>query len=391
VRRVGTIERRARLGARHHLATAAGASDVVDLARDLVALHSTDPASVFLSIAARMRGVKVAAIERALYEERTLVRILGMRRTMFVLSAELVPIVQAACTEALVPGERQRFVQMIEAAGVANDGEAWLRAAEEATVRALSGRGEATAVELSEEVPALREQIRSGVGTKWEGVQRASTRVLFLLAAGGRIVRGRPRGSWTSSQYRWATMDAWLPSGVAETTTEAARTELVRRWLASFGPGTIADLKWWTGWTVGEVRRALAGVPTDEVDLDGDTGLVLADDVEPVASPEPWAALLPALDPTVMGWTVRGWYLGDHRPALFDRSGNAGPTLWWDGRVVGGWAQRGDGEIAIRFLEDVGAEATAAMETAADRLRAWLGPVRVTPRFRTPLERDLVG
>ena len=137
--------------------------------------------------------------------------------------------------------------------------------------------------------------------------------------------------------------------------------------------------------------QALAAVAAVEVSFEGGTGLVLDDDVAPVAPPAPWAALLPALDPTTMGWAGRSWYLGRLGPMLFDRSGNIGPTVWWDGRIVGGWAQRKDGEIALRLLEDVGADAVAAIEDSDDRLRTWLGEVRVTPRFRTPLERALTG
>jgi hypothetical protein len=92
-----------------------------------------------------------------------------------------------------------------------------------------------------------------------------------------------------------------------------------------------------------------------------------------------------------MGWRERAWYVGEHGPALFDRSGNIGPTAWWDGRIVGGWAQRKDGEIAVRLLEDAGAEAAAAIAAEAGRLREWIGPARITPRFRTPLERELAG
>jgi hypothetical protein len=154
----------------------------------------------------------------------------------------------------------------------------------------------------------------------------------------------------------------------------------------------MADLKWWTGWTAGLLKRALARVETAEVALDGGgTGLVLAGDEEPVAAPAPAAALLPALDPTAMAWKERDWYLGAHREALFDRSGNIGPTVWWDGRIVGGWAQRKDGEVVVRLLEDTGAEVAGAVGAEAERLRAWLGDIRVTPRFRTPLERELVA
>jgi hypothetical protein len=360
------------------------------VARDLVALHGTDPASVFLSIWARMRAADVGAIERALYDERLLVRMLGMRRTMFVVPVELAPIVQAACTRAIAVQERRRLIQLLEQAGIARDAASWIEEVGEATVLALAARGEATAAELARDVPCLGERILMAEGKRYQAWQSVSTRVLFLLAAEGLIIRGRPRGSWTSSQYRWAPIGSWLPGGLPEWPAEAAQVEQVRRWLAAFGPGTAADLKWWTGWTTGQVNRALAQIGPVEVDLDGMTGLLLADDLEPVRSAEPWVALLPALDPTAMGWSGRGWYLGEHGPALFDRSGNVGPTVWWNGRIVGGWAQRKDGEIAFRLLEDAGADAVAAVEAAADKLGRWLGPVRVTPRFRTPLERQLV-
>jgi hypothetical protein len=92
-----------------------------------------------------------------------------------------------------------------------------------------------------------------------------------------------------------------------------------------------------------------------------------------------------------MGWKDRAWFLGGHGPALFDRTGNIGPTVWWEGRIVGGWAQRKDGEIVYRLLEDVGADALNVIAARSEELGRWLGGVRVTPRFRTPLERELTG
>jgi len=364
-------------------------AELVDVAGDMVGLHATDPASVYLAVAARCPGADAGALTAALYDDRALVRVLGMRRTMFVLPAGLVPVVHSACTRAIAARERRHLVKQLEEGGVAADGGAWLGRVEAATVAALAARGEATAAELSSDVPELRRQLSFGEGRKWAGRQGVSTRVLFVLAADGRVVRGRPLGSWTSTQYRWAPTASWLPGGVAELPTSDAQAELARRWLASFGPAAAADLQWWTGWPATATKAALARHDLAEVDLGGVTGLVLADDQGSVAAPEPWAALLPALDPTVMGWAGREWFLGRHGPALFDRTGNAGPTVWWDGRVVGGWAQRSGGEIVFRLLDDVGAEAVAAVEAAAGRLAAWLGPVRVVPRFHTPLEREL--
>jgi hypothetical protein len=388
---IGVEERRARLGVRHGLAPSARRDDPADVARALVGLHATDPASVFLGAAARMRAPTVGAIEGALYEDRSVVRMLGMRRTMFVVPVDAVPVVQAACTRAIAAAERRKLMGRLERASVVEDVGSWIRDVEEATLRALVARGEAAAAELSLEEPRLRTSVLMAEGKAYETRTNVSTWVLSLLAADGRIVRGRPRGSWISSQYRWCPLEAWLPGGMQEWPPERARVELARRWLTAFGPGTLDDLRWWTGWGVGQSRAAVAGAGAIEVDLGGTAGLVLADDLEPVGAPDPWVALLPALDSTAMGWAERDWFLGDHRPSLFDRSGNIGPTVWCDGRIVGGWAQRRSGEVAVRLLEDVGAEAAGAIEDAAARLERWLGGVRFTPRFRTPLERELAA
>lgn len=359
-----------------------------------MALHATGAAAVYLAAWARTDEMTVDDVDRSLFAERSLVRVLGMRRTVFVVPRELVPAVYGACTRAIAQRERRNLERFLVEGGICADGSAaeWLRSAEADTIRALQARGEAAAAELASDVPQLRERLHFGEGTRWAGSQGLSTRVLWVLAADGRVVRGRPRGTWTSSQYRWAPVDRWLGEGVAQLPTEVAQAELGRSWLRAFGPGRAADLRWWAGWTARDTARALAAVGAIEVELEGGaSGYVLPDDVDSVAAPEPRAALLPALDSTVMGWQGRAWFLGEHGPALFDRSGNAGPTVWWDGRVVGGWGQRPDGEVVHRLLEDPGRDARRAIEAEVGRLQAWLGDTRVTPSFRTPLERELAG
>ncbi len=355
----------------------------------MVALHATDPATVYLSIGARQIHATVAEIERALYDEKQLIRMLGMRRTMFVVPTEFAAIVQAACTLAIAAQERRRTIQLFGTAGIADDLPAWLREVEEQTFEALGKRGKATAQQLADAVPELKRQVPLAQGKSYAGVMGVSSRVLFQLSADGRIVRGRPRGSWISGQYHWSRMDAWLAGGLREMSPSAAQTALIGAWLRSFGPGTLADIKWWTGLTLGEVRRALHDLGAVEVDLGEASGWVLADDVEPEVAYEPWVSLLPALDPTPMGFIDRAWFVGAHAAAIFDRTGNIGPSVWCDGRVVGGWAQRTNGTIAYKLLEDVGGEAERAIERAAHDLGMWLSPVCVTPRFRTPLEREL--
>jgi hypothetical protein len=185
-------------------------------------------------------------------------------------------------------------------------------------------------------------------------------------------------------------MNSWLGEPCRPTTSEEGYRVLTERWLRRFGPGTETDLVWWLGATKSVVRRTLTELGAVSVELEGsaEPGWLLADDLETTAAPAPWAALLPVLDPTTMGWKQRDFYLGPHGSELFDRAGNAGNTAWWNGRIVGGWSQAQDGHILLQLLEDIDAEAVAALEVRAVELREWLGDVRVSTFFPSPLMRS---
>jgi hypothetical protein len=381
VQHFGVDERRARLAIRHHLAPRTKGADVAEVARSLIGLHGTDPVTVFLSAATRLRRPTIAAVERSLYDDRTLLRMLAMRRTLFVVPVDLVPTVQAAASDAVAANERKKLLQWIDAADIISDPARWLRRLSTKTLAAVHELGSATTAEIAERVPDLRRQIVVAPNTKWGTAQSVGSRVVPLLGVEGHIARGRPLGSWISTQHRWEPIERWLPGGPQRVALAVARSQLVARWLRAFGPAPISDLQWWTKWSLGETRRALETVDVVEVDLGGVVGIALSDDLASTKSPAPWAALLPALDPTVMGWRDRTWFIGNHGPALFDRAGNAGPTVWWDGRVVGAWAQLANGEIVWKLLDDVGADALGAIANEAERLQTLIGPTRFTPRF----------
>jgi len=383
-------QRRARLGIRHHLAAPARGLAPADLVRDLVVLHATDPASVYLSVAARAHGLSTQDVGAALYDDRTLIRMLGMRRTVFVVPTPHAPLVQHSSSDAVAARMRRALVK--ELASVVTDPEPWLTEVEESVVGRLRELGGASGVSLSAAEPRLRTQLVYAEGKAYGGPVAINSRVLNIISAQGRIVRGRPGGGWAGSRYEWAPIEKWLSDGLPKVPADQARVELVRLYLARFGPATIADVVWWTGWNLGDTRRALASIDTCAVDLDGTEGLVLGADAGPVDEPPPWVALLPSLDPTPMGWSGRDWYIGpDYRKTLFDRTGNIGPSIWCNGRIVGGWGHRADGEVVCRLFEDIGTHLTAAVDAEAARLTQWMGGVRVTPRFRTPLERELAS
>ena len=387
MRTIDVEERRTRLARRHRLAPGARAGDVVEAARSVVCLHGTDPATVYLSAWARVGAMSVADMDRALYRERSLVKHLAMRRTLFVLPRESLGDAQAGASDRVAGAERRRVVREVERVGLHADGEAWLAEASREVLAALSGGRQATSSELRREIPLLEGSIAYGEGKSWGGNLPIGPRVLTVLSAAGRIVRASNGGAWFTSRPRWASMEDWLGEEPAAPPEHEGVAGLVERWLRAFGPGTAADLKWWLGSTVAAVRQALADVGAVEVDLGGQTGYLLPDDLDPADPVEPWAALLPPLDPTTMGWYERDWYLGTHRAQLFDTSGNAGPTIWWNGRTVGGWRQDEAGTVVIQMLEDIGADALRAVDREASRLTEWLGGVRVLPRFPSPLFR----
>ena len=382
MRTITVEERRRRLGRRHFLIAPAEAVERV--AASLVGLHSSDPVTVYLSAQARVEGLSVPDVERALYVERSLVRMLGMRRTLFVVPPDLAPELRAACGLGYVAAERRRLVGYIEDQLVDGDGSVWLSNVIEKTMDALDRLGEATARELVAAVPELGSRLVFGQGTVG-----LSTRVLFFLATDLRIVRARPMGTWKSSQYRWTPIERWVPEGLFEVDREEAERRLARRWLRTYGPGTLTDLKWWTGWTVARTRAALEAAGVVEVSLDGGAGYVLADDVDDTGDVGEWVALLPGLDPTVMGWKERDWYLSGYQDELFDTNGNAGPTVWSNGRIVGGWGQTSDGRIVYELLEPLERPERERIEAEAERLTEWLDGAVVRARFPTPLERRL--
>ena len=388
MRTFDVAERRARLVRRHHLAPGHRASDVEAASDGLVCLHATDPPTVYLAAWARVDGLTRTDVDKALYADRTLVKHLCMRRTLFVFRRDLLGVTVAAASTRVADQERRRLVKEVEKAGFVDDGAAWLRAAEAATLEALDDMGEATSTELRAAVDLLQGSTVYAPHKSYGGHAPVGPRVLTCLSAAGEIVRASNRGGWNVSRPAWSRTSTWLGEEPAVVPEREARADLVRLWLHSFGPATVADVKWWLGSTVTAVRTALADVGAVDVDLHGEPGVALPDDLDPVEAAEPSAVLLPALDPTTMGWFGRDWYLGEHRPAIFDSTGNGGTTAWWDGRIVGGWCQAPDGEVLIQLLEDVGAEATAALEREAARLTDWVDGVRVAPRFPSPLSRS---
>ena len=374
-------ERRARLAVRHALAPASRLDSPEEIARAMTVLHATEPATVHLSCWARGRPIQIDDVDRALYQDRSLVKQLAMRRTLFVFPRDLLAAAWGSASARVAGVQRTRMAKDVVAAGLAPDGEQWLERARAEVLSVLAARPDGLlAIELRKLVAMIAVSVRPPAGNPW-----SAARVLTYLGARGDIVRATNAGDWRTARPRWTLARHWLGDAPQPCTAADGYRTLVHRWLRTFGPGTEDDLVWWLGATKTAVRAALAELAAVEVSLDRDTtGWLAPEDLDEAPDPGPWVALLPVLDPTVMGWHDRDFYLGPHGHRLFDAQGNAGTTAWVDGRVVGCWVQDGAGAVELRLLERVPARARRALRSEASRLTAWLGGARVPTGWRSP-------
>jgi len=382
-------QRRARLGRRHALAVLAGS--VEDATSAMTCLHSTEPANVHLAAWART-GCTREQVDHALYVDRSIVKQLAMRRTVFVFPRDLLPAVWGSAAARTADLQRGQLARDVVKGGIAADGEAWVREQTAAVHDLLRTAGPRMTMQLRAELPALDARLTYAEGKAYGGELPIAPRVLTTLAASGVIVRGANDGGWKTSRPRWTAVEDWLPDAPAALSEADGYAALVRSWLRTFGPGTENDIVWWLGATKAAVRKALTEVAAIEVGLEGGgTGYLLPDDLDDEPAPEPWAALLPSLDPTTMGWKERGWYLGPHAEAIFDRNGNGGPTAWWNGRIVGGWRQEEDGTVVVVSAEPLPDEARTALQARAADLTAWLDGDVVKSIYQSPLVRHGIG
>lgn len=227
-------ERRTRLARRHFLADPTD-EPISGVAAQLVGLHATDPATPYLSLWARIAGFRVADLDAALYDTRTVLKHLAMRRTLWLFSAHDLAVVQAAASDRVAANERKKLIADVVKSGIATDGEAWLGAASAAVLAHLAEHGHANAREFRAALPELAGNYDPAPGKSWGGAGPISPRVLTVVGAEGHMVRGANESTWTNSRPRWTATEQWLGSPVTPVAHDTARRTLIETWLWTFG------------------------------------------------------------------------------------------------------------------------------------------------------------
>ena len=297
-------------------------------------LHTTSPVSPYLSLQARLSNFERSALDDAMWRWWRLVRFRAMRLTMFVLPHDLLAIAASAMRHVSDPfaarwlrdsglsdSEFGRYRHMVDEALL--DGPL--------TVREMR-----QILRLPQSVPL------SGIVSR--------------MCDDGELVGGAPPRSWRSSIRRYHRWHDVLPNvDLASMEAGAAITELVRRYVHSYGPVTLDDIAWWTGIAKGRCRAALdqLDAEVEAVAVDGWPGPMFRLGRQPAgAAPAEPVKTLPLLDPYVQGYRDRVRFLDPLRNGyVYDGGGNAAATLVSAGRIIGVWQVFEPAEVRYHLFD----------------------------------------
>jgi hypothetical protein len=341
-------------------------------------------------------------LDQALYDERELIRVLCMRSTLHLVPSHRTTHFFQSYSRSQVALTRSRIEALLVEAELceANHAGHLLEDLLGRVLELLSDGRASTVKELSQALPELQAKVRHDVGKPYEGSYSIGSRLVPGMCDMGLLVRARPRGTWRSSLYEYTALSDWLPDvDLASVPTAEARSWLVRSYLGAFGPSTLGDIQWWTGFSRSETAEILGFLRAELVEVTiaglGPGHLMLAGDVRRfsnfVPPSSPHSFFLPGLDPYIMGYKSRGRFLArEHRSKVLDRAGNAMPTVWINGRVAGAWAQRKDGTVVYDFFGPVDDGDTVLVATRARNLERFLNGEVLAQRSHTPFTRGLI-
>ena len=309
---------------KQHVTDNSKTDDIVQIVRDIGGLHATGSTTPYLSLFSRMKNFTREKLDEELYVKKTLGKIRCVRKTVYVIPKERIPIAFNATKKMVASISEPHLFKYL---GVTQKE---YETVSKALTDIIKGRG-MTAKELKEEI---------GISTNISGI-------VNLMCDQGLLIRGKPQKGWKSNIHTYYLFHDFFPNMDLNLVDELeAMKSVVKQYLTSFGPATENDVTWWTGFPKGQIRQILESFKKDvtQVEITGlkDFYIMLSSDEKLLKSmkipKKSVINLLPNLDPYLMGYKDRLRYLNqEHHNYIFDRSGNATNTILIDGRIIGIW------------------------------------------------------
>jgi len=320
---------------KQHLTEDSKIDDIIQITDDICGLHSTDLKTSYLSLFVRSHNFKRFDLERELYSNRNLGRIRGMRRTLFILTTKMIPIVFNA-TFNLIEKTFEKYMEYHKVSST--DYEKISRS----IITLLKGK------ELS--TSEIRKQIKSKANVP---------AIIHIMCSKCVLIRARPIKDWKDRRSKYALFSDYFPNiDLKEVKEKEAVQSLVEQYIKVYGPVSENDISWWTGLTKSTIRYALQNIETQfnkaKISSLKGTYIIHKSDTNRLQNLDnlykPSLELLPMLDPYPMGYKDRDRYIDfDYYNNVFDRSGNITSTIVLDGAVIGVWDVEETLEPIIKF------------------------------------------
>ncbi|TET91345.1 MAG: winged helix DNA-binding domain-containing protein [Methanomassiliicoccales archaeon] len=308
---------------KQHLTENTKTDDILQIVSDIGGLHATGATTPYVSLFARMKSFEKEDLRRELQDKRTLGRIRTVRRTLYVLTKEMIPIAHSAT---------RKFIELR-----ARDFEKHL-----GITPAIYKNTSKKILEVLDNDGLTAKEVKRALG-----MDLNISSIMNLMCDQGILIRGLPKKGWKSNIHRYYNFSRFLPDvDLNEVGEEKATGLLVHQYLKSFGPATEKDIVWWTGLRKTPIRKALDDIQEQllHIEIEGLEGnfVMLGSDEKALkttrVAQKKTVCFLPASDPHLMGYRERGRYLDyEHYNELFDPSGNATFMILLDGRAVGVW------------------------------------------------------
>lgn len=311
-----------------------------------------------LALRVRVPGILISEIERALWQDRVLVKAWSMRGTLHVLPADELPLYVAALGPYRLLQEQRWMARYgVDAAAIAAMADAILSVLTDVplTRRQLS---QAVLARLKKHAPQIQDLVEHG----WGGLGK-------YVCLQGNLCLGPNQGQEATFVRR----DRWLADW-DDIPGEEAEAWLLRKFLHAYGPATVQDFAFWAGMSVRDARRIWRGVERDmcAVTIAGSPAAILEPDLpalmERAQAPET-VHLLPHFDVFLLGHRSKSHLVDEsHYKRVYRAAGWISPVVLIDGRVEGVWSHSRGGRVLRVLVEPFGA--LSARQRSAIKKRA---------------------
>ncbi len=314
-----------RLG-RQHLLSRAPRSELIQAVSDVCGVHAQVMSGAAMAIWARVDSVKAQDVEDELWKHRRLVKTWCMRGTLHLLPSEELPLYVAALKtrtnyrqKAWLKGHGTRLDEIdkiTEGARASLDGRILTREELVNDITRNAGFGR-----------AVKQRMLSGWGS-----------LLHPAAYKGYLCFGPSRGK----NVTFVRPDQWLGKW-DQLDSEEALKELLRRFIARYGPCSHRDFGHWWGVPESSAKKIFASIvhELEEVEFSGTKVWMNKGDAEQCSESEdtPSVRMVPSFDPYVMFYGPRESLVeARFRTRVFRQlAGWNSPVLLVDGVAAGIW------------------------------------------------------